>query len=131
MDIRKSCFSKRVTRYRNRLPKAGVGSLSLEVVRTCRCCTKEHGFLGNSDGRWMVGVDDLKSFPISMILSFLNLLYFPLCDKKCLLGKKIISVMFSVIIHFLLMNLQINYTYGLTRWPNMHTVYLSCSCTSY
>lgn len=88
MDIRKSCFSKRVTRYRNRLPKAGVGSLSLEVVRTCRCCTKEHGFLGNSDGRWMVGVDDLKSFPISMILSFLNLLYFPLCDKKCLLGKK-------------------------------------------
>ena len=57
LDIRKNFF-KRVIGHWKGLSREVVKSLSLEVM--CRCGTKGHGLVGNTGGRWMVGLDDLR-----------------------------------------------------------------------
>jgi len=47
LDIRKNAFTKRVVRYRNRLPRAVVEFPSLQVLKKmCRCCTSGYGLVG-------------------------------------------------------------------------------------
>ena len=59
MDIRK-IFLKRVIRHWNGLHMEVFEPLSLEVSE-CRSGTKEHGLVGSIGGRWMAGLEDLRS----------------------------------------------------------------------
>jgi len=65
LDIRK-IFYKRVVRYWDRLPREVLDPLSLKVFKKyIDVVVRNMVFFG---GKWMVGLDDLRSFPTLMIL---------------------------------------------------------------